>query len=194
MPGASGNIEPASDDPDEIGRSLASAALSAFQRIPWTTEGGLRAEVRPISLPSRELTGFPIEMVADVHQPFRKSDPISFSRIARYYANEYLRLLERGDAPHETILQVIAIGDVAFVAIPGEPFIELATEIKRRSPFGHTVVVSLANDTVGYIPDAASFPDGGYELIPAWQSRLAPEAGDLIVDAVSESLANLVSR
>jgi hypothetical protein len=193
MPGASGNTEPASDDPDQIGRDLASAALSAFQRIPWMTEGGLRAEVRPISLPSRELTGFPIEMVADVHEPVRKADPLSFARIARYYANEYLRLLERGEAPHETILQVIAIGHVAFVAIPGEPFIELATEIKRRSPFEHTVVVSLANDTVGYIPDAASFPDGGYELIPAWQSRLAPEAGDLIVDAASQSLTRLAS-
>ena len=194
MPGASGNIEPASDNPDEIGRSLATEALSAFQRISWTSDGGLRAEVHPISLPSRELSGFPIEMVADVHEPIRGSDPKSFAKIARYYANEYLRLLERGDDPHETILQVVAIGDVAFVAIPGEPFIELATEIKQRSPFGHTIVVSLANDTVGYIPDAASFPDGGYELIPAWQSRLAPEAGNIIVDAAANSMGRLFNR
>jgi neutral ceramidase len=191
MPGASGNIEPGSGDAEEVGRAVATEALAAYRDIAWSERNALRARMRPLSMPARRLDGFPAEMVADVYAPWRHEDPLSFARVMRYFANEYLRLAERGDDPHETVLQVVALGDVAIVAIPGEPFTELAIEIKRRSPFGATVVVSMANDTVGYIPDARSFADGGYELIPAWQSRLAPEAGELIVDAAVDLLESL---
>ncbi|MBM3891006.1 MAG: hypothetical protein FJ388_17985, partial [Verrucomicrobia bacterium] len=53
----------------------------------------------------------------------------------------------------ETWLQVIRLGEVAVVGIPGEMFAALGLEIRRRSPFRHTIVVGLANDEIGYIPD-----------------------------------------
>ena len=72
---------------------------------------------------------------------------------------------------------------VALVAIPGELFVELGREIERRSPFACTVIVTLANDWVGYQPHRRAFDEGGYETLYASQSRLAPEAGELVVEA-----------
>lgn len=112
-----------------------------------------------------------------------KFTQLNFARVVKYYADEYAKLVERGPVPVETAIQVIALGDVAFVAIPGELFVELGREIQRRSPFAHTVVVTQANDWAGYIPHRAAFDEGGYEVIFASQSRFAPEAGDLVVDA-----------
>ena len=56
------------------------------------------------------------------------------------------------------------IGDVALVALPGEPFVELGLEIKRRSPAPHTFVVGYANDWVGYLPTQVAWEQGGYEV------------------------------
>ncbi|HEY3080671.1 MAG TPA: hypothetical protein VGM69_12320 [Chloroflexota bacterium] len=78
---------------------------------------------------------------------------------------------------------MIALDDVALVAIPGELFVELGREIERRSPFPLTLLVTLANDWVGYIPHREAFDEGGYETIFASQSRLAPEAGETVVEA-----------
>jgi hypothetical protein len=58
-------------------------------------------------------------------------------------------------------VQVIALGDdVAWVSVQGEFFVELGMEIKRRSPFRQTIIVELANGTIGYIPTRRAFDDG----------------------------------
>jgi hypothetical protein len=71
-------------------------------------------------------------------------------------------------APHQgkvrkTWVQVILLGDIAFVGVPGGLFGELGMEIKRRSPFRYTYIVGLANDFIGYLPDNEAFESGGYQ-------------------------------
>jgi hypothetical protein len=63
----------------------------------------------------------------------------------------------------KTWIQVVLVGDIAFVGVPGGLFGELGLEIKRRSPFRYTYVVGLANDFMGYLPDAEAFDLGGYQ-------------------------------
>ena len=58
-------------------------------------------------------------------------------------------------------------GDLAVAALPGEVFVEFGLEIKRRSPAGHTMVIHLANDWIGYLPTEEAFAQGGYEPTPA---------------------------
>jgi len=58
----------------------------------------------------------------------------------------------------------IAVGDCAFVGFPGELFTEIGMEIKRRSPFGHTYVVGLANGEIGYVPTDRAVREGGYAV------------------------------
>ena len=83
----------------------------------------------------------------------------------------------------KTWVQALAVGDVAFVGVPGEFFTTLGQEIKRRSPYRYTYVFELANDYVGYVPDAESFDRGGYQVWTGLHSYLAKGSGEAIVDA-----------
>jgi len=69
--------------------------------------------------------------------------------------------------------------------------VELGREIKRRSPFPQTIIVTLANDYIGYIPHRSAFAEGGYETIFAAQSHLGQEAGDVIVEAAVDVLQTI---
>src|SRR3954462_11022514 len=82
-----------------------------------------------------------------------------------------------------TWVQAIVVGDVALVGVPGEFFTALGREIKLRSPYRDTFVFELANDYVGYIPDARAFDRGGYQVSTGLHSYLDKGAGEKIVDA-----------
>ena len=69
----------------------------------------------------------------------------------------------KGKRSVEAELHGIRIGDVAFVAFPGEPFCEIGLEVKSRSPFAHTIVGGYTNGYIGYVPTDKAFAEGGYE-------------------------------
>ena len=77
------------------------------------------------------------------------------------------------------------------VGVPGEFFTALGQEIKRRSPYRYTYVFELANDYVGYVPDARSFDRGGYQVWTGLHSYLAKGSGEAIVDAAVDLLGTL---
>ena len=60
-------------------------------------------------------------------------------------------------------LQVLSIGDVAFVGVPGELVNELGLEIKWHSPFKRTFIAYCATDYFGYISTLNQVAAGGYE-------------------------------
>lgn len=69
-------------------------------------------------------------------------------------------------------VNVIAIGQVAIVFLPGEPFTITALEIEKASPFPNTLVAAYAENTIGYMPDIKGFAEGGYEAGPGKWSFL----------------------
>jgi hypothetical protein len=74
------------------------------------------------------------------------------------------------------------------VALPGEIFAELGQAIKRNSPFKHTIVVELANGSIGYVPDRKAYAQGAYEVVSA---RCAEGSGEMLVDAATRLLIDL---
>jgi hypothetical protein len=78
--------------------------------------------------------------------------------------------------------------DVAIVTLPSEIFVELGLAIKAASPFKTTIVIELANDSLGYIPTRKAFAEGSYETV---NSRVAPGAGEMLVDAAVKLLKDL---
>ena len=69
---------------------------------------------------------------------------------------------------------------MALVGLPGEIFVELGLAIKERSPFRHTIVNELCNDSIGYVPTAKAYAEGGYE---ATSTPLAEGTGERLVEA-----------
>lgn len=89
-------------------------------------------------------------------------------------------------APHQgearqTRLQVIRLGEIVLVGVPGEMFARLGLEIRRRSPFRHTCIIGLANENIGYIPDRKAYDDGGYQTWVGWHSKLEVGTGEAMV-------------
>lgn len=110
---------------------------------------------------------------------------------------ELLRLAEAGvhsrTVPFD--VQAIRLGAGAVVGLPGEVFVEYALTIDRSSPFAPTLVAAYANGDIGYIPTAAAYQEGGYEVADAIRyygtTMPLPESEGLILGAASRALAAL---
>jgi len=70
-------------------------------------------------------------------------------------------------------IAALRIGNVAFLFLPGEPFVETGLAIRRKSPFKQLFIVGYAGNTIGYIPTNEAFDEGGYEIGPGKWSYLA---------------------
>ena len=111
---------------------------------------------------------------------------------------EVFRQSRRGLAPKRgetrcTWLQVIRLGEVALVGVPGEMFGALGLEIRRRSPFRHTFVVGLANDWIGYLPDREGMKLGGYQCWTGLHSFVAEGTGQRMVEEALALLGELAA-
>lgn len=101
------------------------------------------------------------------------------------------RLAPQQGQERKTWVQAVVVGDVAMVGVPGEFFTHLGREIKLRSPYRDTFVFELANDYVGYIPDARAFDRGGYQVWTGLHSFLEKGSGEKIVETAVELLDEL---
>jgi len=92
------------------------------------------------------------------------------------------RLLSAGkDAETQNSeIQVLRIGDVYILGLPGEVLVEIGLEIKAKAGIENLFVVSLANDAVGYVCPRAAYKEGGYE--PGSGTNLAPGAGEIVTE------------
>ena len=100
-----------------------------------------------------------------------------------------LDVAARKGKPWEAEVQVIVLGrDLAWVALPGEVFVELGQSIKAASPFRQTHVAELANGSFGYIPNRSAYAEGNYEVVSA---RCAEGSGEMLVTAAIRMLAEL---
>lgn len=91
-------------------------------------------------------------------------------------------------------LNVLRIGDVALIFLPGEPFTDTATDIEKDSPFPTTIVIGYSENYVGYIPNERIFKEGGYETGPGKWSYLEKKAESKIRSEIKKMLSNLHSE
>jgi hypothetical protein len=88
-------------------------------------------------------------------------------------------------------VQVLRIGDIYLVGLPGELFVEYALEIKRRAP-RRAFVISMANGELqGYIVTPEAAAAGGYEA--AW-AMFAPESGKRMAKASLDLIENMKDK
>jgi hypothetical protein len=93
-----------------------------------------------------------------------------------------------------TWIQAIRIGQVAIVGVPAELFTVLGVELKRRSPFRHTLIAELSNDWIGYLPDREGHRLGGYQVWTGLHSYAAPGTGERMVQEAVEILRDMAGE
>jgi hypothetical protein len=103
------------------------------------------------------------------------------------------KALGRAPLLEQIEIQCINLGEVEIIGLPGEIFVEYGLELKRTSPMRHCLIFGNANGSAGYVPLLESFEEGAYETRLSQGSRLIPEAGKLIIQAI-ESLRRRASR
>ena len=77
----------------------------------------------------------------------------------------------------EVEVQVVRIGDLAVVGLPGEIFVEFAFDIKRQSQIPYTIVSNLSNGNFGYIVTKEALKNGGYETLITSRPKVVVETG-----------------
>lgn len=177
-----------------VARTVAAAAIqaSAMQRRNGTPR--LRGQTIPFELKRRPITSDDRLLANQILATPEGTDPplASFSFVRgqpiprsqrRHYASEVLHVA-RLPASRMTELQLIEIGDLTLVGLPGEIFVEFGIDLKRRLPATMTAVVSLANDYVGYVPTQAAFAQGAYESWAARSAWTAPGTGEAMVETI----------
>lgn len=88
-------------------------------------------------------------------------------------------------------LQLLSIGDICFVGVPGEILVEPGLEIKWHSPFRKTMILYNSTAYISYIPHANAYLQGGYESDTA---LLAPSASFKIVSTAIKGMNKLKKK
>ncbi len=147
-------------------------------------------------------------LAGDVCEALKKMTVLSCEDVA--VASKIIQLPMREDADKtigECEIQAIKLGDIGFVGIPAEYFVEFQLDIKKRSPFKRTFVSELANGWVGYVPTKKAFDENmkdvpsdpmktfdhkGYEVRSALSRGFLPGIGELMADTAVELLEKLI--
>jgi len=185
-----GNVRTANDRYQHIERVagvVAAAALWGRNEAEFTDEVTIGSALAEVTLQPRPApTAEDVARAEEIEARVAEGKPVLMGE--RSFARRVRRTAETPPEPRNTVVQALRIGDLGVASAPGEFFVELGLAIKQRSPFAQTMVLELANDSVGYIPTARAFEEGAYE---PESSSYAPGFGEEIVDTAVGLLEGL---
>jgi hypothetical protein len=173
---------------DMMGMKLAAETTRTINRMAWlrdaptaATRTSVMLALRPDPDVERERPPFGLGSGRDAEGYFEQGR----KQVAEFRA-------KTPKVPAE--VQAIRIGPLGIVTNGSEYFCEFALRMKECSPFKTTFVVSLANEWLGYVPTSQAFIAGGYEPRTARSSRLAVDAGQLLMEAGLKSLGKVAPK
>lgn len=181
----------------EVGGLAGLDAMRAWRSIKDFRDVELTTLTHTFSLPNRPLT--PLEEAKkNLAQSEPKKDEPG-TGMAEY--KHWRAVVEAHTKPPVTgrpFLQVItALGPVALVPFPGEPFGETVMRMRHRSPYQHTLCLSTTSGNHAYFCTRESLHRGGYEV---WVGRalgayiLAENIDDVLIDENLAMLKTLFTR
>jgi hypothetical protein len=168
-----------------LGTILAATVLKSYMRLKDVEDTTLRVRRDVLQLP---LAGFTEEDLRAARQiASRNGKGAAFLEQVKAY--RVLDVAARNGKPYEVDVQVFALGrEIAWVALPGEVFVELGRSVKTASPFRQTNVVELSNGVSYYVPNRSAYAEGQYEVV---STRFAEGAGEMLVTSAIRLLAEL---
>jgi hypothetical protein len=147
----------------QIGRALGGEALKRLQLVTTTKDVTLQALKRRIKFPTKKASS---------------PDPNTADDEGREYV--------------ATEIQVLRLGDIYILGLPGEILVEVGLQIKKRAGLENLFVVTLSNDTIGYVCHSAAYDEGGYESGSA--TNLAKGAGEIMIKEALELLNQIRTK
>ena len=147
----------------EIGRALAGEAIRRLQFVQTSGDINIAAMTRQIKLPIR--------------QDLSPDSIIAADKDKKHLTTE---------------IQVLRLGDVYILGLPGEVLVEVGLDIKKKAGLRNLIIASLSNDTIGYVCHSQAYEQGGYEAVSG--ANLAKGGGELIVNHALELLSQVKAQ
>ncbi len=171
-----------------VGMTVGAEVLKVLARMEYAADAPLAAASRHLALPIRDLAASDDELLARE----RPATGLGTGH-EEIYRNEagLLRAIKAKSPTVDVEVQALRIGAAAIVSNPAEFFCALGLSIKKDSQWKPTLIAELANGYCGYVPTAAAFHEGGYEIRTARSSFLDPASGGEIVRASTDLLGKL---
>lgn len=176
-----------------VAQKAADAAWFAYRKIEkHRGDVSLGMVQREVTLKYRRPTE---EQLAEAKKVLAVTDEEEIEklpRLAQHYARNTVHAAERDEDTLTVKVQAIRIGDFAVCTIPFEVFAEIGLDLKARSPFPQTMVISAANGRYGYLPTPEQHKLGGYET---WlgTNYVEKDSSVILTDNLLEMLAELNS-
>lgn len=129
----------------------------------------------PVSLPPRTEAAYSAETARKLLMDESASKPL------RGRGAMILSWLARSQRPIN--ITCLDLGLAQIVHLPGEPFIEYQLHAQKAKPDSFVCVAGYGDGGTWYIPTAAAYPEGGYEVSVAW---IAPESESILHQAMNQ--------
>ena len=177
----------AREDTTAMGERFAASVIAASRLGTSASAPGLRVATEEIAL---ELEG--VDDVGDLERRFLAA--AASDDMAQIVAlGDRLVIARRVDELRRARITALALGDIAIVVLPGEVFVEHGLAIRAGSPFETTIVAAYNDNTIQYVPTAAAFPDGEYEVHGGWR-YIRPGQGERMVATATRMLGDIAAR
>ncbi len=151
-----------------IGNVIAGAALQVYDKVCWQDVSRLSGRIMRIEVPSNMPAPEELPLArkyAALHRDGRDDEiPFEGMELTTVVAEaERMLRLEHGPESFRMPLSAAAIGDVALVGLPGEPFTGIGRALKEAPGWALVLPCCITNGYEGYFPMREAYDEGGYE-------------------------------
>ena len=176
-----------------MGNVVAGAVLQVFDKVTYTDVDSLKFLQRTIRIPSNMPNPEDLpeaRRIEALHQAGRDCDLPYEGMMLTTVVAEAERMLKLADGPEYFNMELsgLAVGPVAFVGIPGEPFTGIGRALKKAPKWTLVLPTCLTGGDDGYFPMREAYDEGGYE---ARSSPFRAGVAERIIDEGLSLLAEL---
>ena len=176
-----------------MGRVVAGAVLQVFDKVAYEDVDAIRCAQKTIHVPSNMPRPEEMKQAYEInalHKAGRDEEiPFKGMMLTTVVAEaERMVRLEHGPESFPMLLSAVAIGNLALVGLPGEPFTGIGRALKEAEGWSLVLPCCNVNAKEGYFPMKDAYDEGGYE---ARSSKFKAGVAELLIDEGKQLLNEL---
>ncbi len=151
-----------------MGRVVAGGVLQVYDKVYYRDVNSIRFANYKMEIPANKADPSVLpeaHRINDLYEAGRDTELPYKGMMLTTVVAEAARMvrLENGPDSFYMPLSAVAVGDVALIGIPGEPFTGIGRGLKEAQGWELVLPMCLTNGSEGYFPMQEAYDEGGYE-------------------------------
>ena len=151
-----------------MARVVTAGVMQTFDKVKYVDDVSLRCLQRTIQVASNVPTPEQLpqaEYINNLHEAGRDAELPYEGMMLTTMVAEAGRMIKLKNGPYSFPMELsgLAIGPVALIGIPGEPFTGIGRALKEAADWDVVLPCCLTNGSEGYFPMQDAYDEGGYE-------------------------------